>query len=267
MYKQHFGLTHAPLGKNARQLWNHSQLMDLERQFRWLLQSPGIGLLTAEPGMGKTAALRQITSALNPHQYLVRYVSETDFGRLDFYRQLSLTFGLTPSHRRAQLWRDIKEHVMHLATQKNILPILIIDEAQNLTHEFFRDFPSFLNFVFDSQDYMTVWLVGHPELAKAVDQPNHTALSSRVHARCVLSPITEAEPFKQLLLHGFSEAGCSQTLLSDPAIDILRMASRGNPRQLYRLLVTAMQIATDKKLNHLSDDVIKEAINILAAKK
>ena len=39
MYRQHFGLTHAPLGKECKELWNHDQLADLERQFTWLLKS------------------------------------------------------------------------------------------------------------------------------------------------------------------------------------------------------------------------------------
>ena len=69
MYQSFFGLTQAPLGKKSVQLWDNSQLTGLAQQFNWLLQSPGIGLLTAEPGLGKTAALRQLTSTLNPHQY------------------------------------------------------------------------------------------------------------------------------------------------------------------------------------------------------
>ena len=185
MYKQHFGLTHAPLGKDCKMLWGNGQLDDLERQFKWLLNSPGVGLLTAEPGLGKTAALRQLTRDLNPHQYLVRYIAETDFGRLDFYRQLAKSLGLEPSFRRMDLWRNIKDYVTQLATQKHILPILIIDEAQNLSQEFLRDFPSFLNFVFDSKDYMTVWLSGHPELARTIDRASNAALVSRVQATAV----------------------------------------------------------------------------------
>lgn len=263
MYQHHFGLLHAPFGKDSKELWDHDQLTNLARQFNWLLQSPGLGLLTAEPGLGKTAALRQITRTLNPHQYQVRYIAETDFGRLDFYRQLALSFNLAPNYRRAQLWRDIKEHVTHLATQKNILPILIIDEAQNLPPEFLRDFPSFLNFVFDSKDYMTVWLVGHPELARTIDRPLNAALASRIQARCLFHPISDRDQFRQFLLHGLAHAGCNNTILSDPAIEIVRMASKGNPRQVHRLLVTALQLATDKKLNHLPDDILKEAIEIL----
>jgi MSHA biogenesis protein MshM len=263
MYRQHFGLLHAPFGKECQQLWDDGQLASLEKQFTWLLQSPGIGLFTAEPGLGKTASLRKITSTLNPHHYLLRYIAETDFGRLDFYRQLAITFGLAPSYRRSELWRAIKEHITQVATQKNILPVLIIDEAQNLPLEFFRDFPSFLNFVFDSKDYLTVWLAGHPELARTLDRPCHVALASRIQARCTLRPILEREAFKQFLLHGLTQAGCTHTLLSESAIEILRMASKGNPRQLHRLLVMALRLAADKKHNHLPDDVVKEAIELL----
>jgi type II secretory pathway predicted ATPase ExeA len=263
MYRQLFGLTQVPFGKDCKELWKNAQLADLDRQFQWLLKSPGLGLLTAEPGLGKTAALRHLTQNLNPHQYLVKYIADTDFGRLDFYRQLALTFNLVSSYRRSQLWRDIKEHVTHLATQKNILPVLIIDEAQNLPPEFLRDFPSFLNFVFDSKDYMTVWLVGHNELARIIDRQHNTALASRIQARCQLQPIDDREAFKEFLLYGLAQAGCTTTILSEPAIEILRMASKGNPRQVHRLVVTALRLATDKRQTHLSDDVVKEAIEIL----
>jgi len=263
MYRQHFGITHAPLGKECKVLWGSNQLLHIEQQFKWLLKSPGVGLLTAEPGLGKTAMLRQLTRDLNPHQYMVRYIAETDFGRLDFYRQLAQSFGLHPFFRRMDLWRSIKEHITQLATQKNILPVLIIDEAQNLSQEFLRDFPSFINFVFDSKDYITVWLAGHPELARTLDRANNAALASRIQARCALYPINDRDEFRHMLLHGFADAGCTHTLLSDPCIELLRMASKGNPRQVHRLLVTSMQLATDKKMNHLADDIVKEAIDIL----
>ena len=108
-----------------------------------------------------------------------------------------------------------------------------------------------------------MWLAGHPELASILDRQNNAALASRIQARCALHPIIERDAFKQFLLHGLTQAGCVNTLLSDPAIEMLRMASKGNPRQVHRLLVTAFRLATDKKQNHLPDDVIKEAIMLL----
>jgi len=143
MYRQHFGLTAHPMDKAATKLWDDGNIKYLEEQFQWLLESPGIGVLTGEPGVGKTAALRHITSTLNPHRYQVIYTAETDFGRLDIYRSLALAFGLEPAYRRANLWRDIKAHIEEIADTKQLLPVWIIDEAQNLPPEFFRDFPAF----------------------------------------------------------------------------------------------------------------------------
>ena len=168
MYRQHFGLHHPPLGKELTELWDDGALAQLAERFNWLLQSPGIGLITGEPGVGKTAALRNLTGALNPHRYQVIYQAETDFGRLDLYRSLATALGVIPSYRRAQLWRDIKDRIHEMVDGKQLLPVWIIDEAQNLPVEFFRDFPAFLNFAFDSRDLISVWLIGHPCLAQTL---------------------------------------------------------------------------------------------------
>ena len=260
MYLQHFGLRHAPLGKDSPDLWDDGLLAPLQERFAWLLQSPGIGLLTGEPGVGKTAALRQLTQPLNPHRFQVIYQAETDFGRVDIYRGLARALGLQPSYRRAQLWRDIKERIHELAERKQITPIWILDEAQNLPPDFFRDFPAFLNFAFDSRDLITVWLVGHSSLAHTLERAPYTALASRLQARVHLKPILERERFSQLLQHALKSAGCQHTLLADSGMELLRQASKGLPRQAGRLLRTAMRLAVPKGLNHLPDELLQQAI-------
>ena len=263
MYQQHFGLKHAPLGNQTPELWDDGALSTLQTRFQWLLDSPGVGLLTGAAGVGKTAALRHITQALNPHRYQVIYLAETDFGRLDLYRSLALALGLEPAYRRAQLWREIKARIQELADGRQTLPVWIIDEAQNLPTEFFRDFPAFLNFAFDSRDLMTVWLVGHPALAITLDRAPYAALASRIQARVQLQPIIERERFAQLIDHALQQAGCSHTLLADSGLELLRQASRGLPRHAGRILKTAMQMAVPKGLNHLPDDLLQQAIEAL----
>ncbi|MGH8552990.1 MAG: AAA family ATPase, partial [Methylococcales bacterium] len=104
MYQQHFGLTQAPLGKQTPELFDDGQLTRLKQHFAWLLEQPGIGLLTGPAGVGKTAALRHITAELNPHRFFVLYSADTDFSRFDLYRNLALALGLEPAFRRAHLW-------------------------------------------------------------------------------------------------------------------------------------------------------------------
>jgi type II secretory pathway predicted ATPase ExeA len=263
MYRQHFGLKTAPLGRELTKLWDDGALAQLNERFQWLLHSPGLGLLTGEAGVGKTAALRQLTHPLNPHRYQIIYLAETDFGRMDLYRSLALALGVEPAFRRAQLWRDLKARILELADGKQLLPIWIIDEAQNLPPEFFRDFPAFLNFAFDSRDLMTVWLVGHPCLAHTLDRAPYAALAGRIQVRVQLKPILERERFAQLIHHAFKVAGCQHTLLADSGMELLRHASQGLPRQAGRILRTAMQMAVPRGLNHLPDDLLQQAIEEL----
>ncbi len=69
----------------------------------------------------------------------------------------------------------------------------------------------------------------------------------------------------RLLIHGFSQAGCTHNLLSDSGIELLRMASKGNPRLAHQLIVTSLRLACDEKINHLPDDIINKAIALLKA--
>lgn len=260
MYLQHFGLRHAPLGKEVTEHWDDGALAPLTERFNWLLQSPGLGLITGEPGVGKTAALRNLTKALSPHQFQVIYQAETDFGRVDIYRGLARALGVEPSYRRAHLWRDLKLRIHDLVDNRQVMPLWIIDEAQNLPPDFFRDFPAFLNFAFDSRDMLTVWLVGHPALTHILDRAPYAALSSRLQVRLQIKPIIERERFTQLITHALKTAGCQHTLLADTGMELLRQASKGLPRQAGQILRNAMRLAVPKALTHLPDELVQQAI-------
>jgi MSHA biogenesis protein MshM len=260
MYRHHFGLRCAPLDKDTTELWDDGALTHLRDRFQWLLDSPGLGLLTGEPGVGKTAALRHVTSKLNPHRHQVIYTAESDFGRIDLYRALARGLGLEPSYRRADLWRDIKQRITELAQSRQILPVWIIDEGQNLVPEFFRDLPAFLNYSFDSRDLLTIWIAGHPSLATMLERAPYAALYGRIQVHVHFAPVIERERFSLLIGHALKSAGCTHMLLSETGIEHLREASRGVPRQAGRILRNAMRLAVPKGLNHLPDELLLQAI-------
>jgi MSHA biogenesis protein MshM len=240
MYRQHFGLRYSPLSKTHTELWDDGHLQPLAERFQWLLDSPGVGLLTGEAGVGKTAALHRLTTALNPHRYQAIYLSETEFGRIDIYRSLAQAFGLEPAYRRSQLWRDLKAHIQDMVDNKQRLPVWIIDAAQNLPIDFFRDFSSFL--------------------ASLLERMPYAALSSRIQVRVQLKPVQERERFALLIAHALKTAGCNHTLISEPGLELLRQASKGLPRQIGRILRMGLQMAAAKGINHLPDEVLQQAI-------
>ena len=136
MIQQYFGLKHIPLAKNGPFLMENPSFCLLKERFHRLLEHPGIGLLTGDAGVGKTACLRHLCASLNPHQYEVIYLAETQFSRFDVYRQIAQNFGLTPHYRFAQLWREIKNHIRERIENKSSMPILM--KAKIYPYHFFK---------------------------------------------------------------------------------------------------------------------------------
>ena len=162
-------------------------------------------------------------------QYEVIYLADTQFSRFDVYRQIAQNFGLDPHYRFAQLWRDIKNHIRERVENKSSMPILILDESQNLPPSFFQSLPSFLNFNFDSQDMLIVWLVGHPELVHILNRLAYVAGPSRIQVRHHLEAVDDTVYYSQLIYQAFKEAGATTSLHLIPGIELLRTSSRENP--------------------------------------
>src|SRR5215475_15484436 len=111
MIRQRFSLTGYPLPRDAQGKTffdKSSGFKRLERAFRQLSKEPGLGVLTADAGIGKTAALRHLCSQLPRPDYLVLYLC-AGAGTFDVYRTLSVALGLRPAHRRAELWENLKK--------------------------------------------------------------------------------------------------------------------------------------------------------------
>jgi MSHA biogenesis protein MshM len=268
-YRSRFGLTHHPLPRDAsgKTFFDQTQgYMQLEMYFQELIDEPGLGVLTAEPGVGKTAAIRNLCAQLPEPDFRTLYLCDTAVSAFDLYRTLALELGVKPSHRRAQLWWDLKRVITHLAEEQHILPVLVLDEAQLLSDRFLVDLCGFLNFAFDRKTLLTIWLVGLPALEARLRMQHHAPLASRVVGRVRLEPLAR-DDFKALVDHAIKAAGSKDKLLTDSAFEILWRATHGIPRAASRLLRAALYEAHRKNQNLVDDHVLSAAIDELTPPK
>ncbi len=266
MYRRRFSLTHHPLPKNASGKTFFDQgpsFQRLARRFQQLIEEPGLGVLTADPGTGKTAGIRHLCAALPQPDYQVIYLYDTAVSPLDLYRTLAVELGVRPSHRRAGLWTDIKKTLVHLVDERGVRPVVVMDEAQHLSDRFLLDLSGFLNFAFDSRDLFTLWLVGLPPLAARLRQQQHAALAMRVAAQIHLEPLSR-EAFAALVDHGLKAAGANNKLLSEPAVELLFRSSHGVPRVAARLLRAALRAADEREQPFVDERSMEAAIDELA---
>jgi type II secretory pathway predicted ATPase ExeA len=263
MYRQRFGFTGHPLPKNAQGQTFFDQspgYQKLAHAFRQLVDDPGLGVLTADAGVGKTAAIRNLCAQLPRPDSLVLYLCDTAVAPLDLYRTLATELGVRPSHRRAQLWTDLKKALVHLVDERGTRPLIVVDEAQHLSDAFLIDLSGFLNFAFDSRDLLTLWLVGLPPLARHLRMQQHAPLAMRVVHQLHLEPL-DRELFRALIDHGLKAVGATQTVLADPARELLFRASRGVPRVTANLLRRALYLAHERNQTFIDDHTREAAID------
>jgi MSHA biogenesis protein MshM len=265
MYRQRFGFTGHPLPKNAQGKTFFDKTpgyKKLQRSFQQLAKDPGLAVLTADAGLGKTAAIRNLCAQLPQPDYLVMYLCDTAVAPLDLYRTIANEIGVRPSHRRAQLWTDIKKALAHMVDERGTSPIVVIDEAQHLSDRFLIDLSGFLNFAFDSRDLLTLWLVGLPPLSRHLKMQQHAALSMRVVHHVHMEPL-DRDVFGAMIDHGLKAVGAADKIVSDPARELLFRASRGVPRVGAKLLRAALSEAHERNQNFVDDHVMEAAVEAM----
>ena len=263
MYRKRFGLTGHPMPKDARGKTFFDQgegYGRLTKAFSRLLEEPGLGVLTGEAGVGKTAAIRNLCGGLPKPDYLVIYHCDTAVSPLDLYRTLAIELGVRPSHRRAQLWTDIKKALVHMVDERNTAPVLVIDEAQHLSDRFLIDLSGFLNFAFDSRDILTMWLVGLSPLRRNLQMQQHAPLAMRVGAHVHLEPWTERDGFAALVHASLEAVGAQKKIISDPAMEMLFRGSRGLLRLGAKILRASLRCAHEAKQDFVDEHIMEQAI-------
>ena len=263
MYRQRFGLDSHPFPQDATgdrcvPLPGYDKL---RRRFRMLADEPGLGVFTGLAGLGKTTGIRTLCHALPRPDYQVIYICDTAVSPLDLYRGLALELGVRPSHRRSQLWHDLKTAMLHRVDEQNVQPLVVIDEAQHLGDRFLVDLAGFLNFAMDSRNVLTLWLVGQPQLDGVLRMTRHAALASRIAARVRLEPLTDRAAFMAFLQQGLAAAGANTGLLSDPAAELLFRASRGVPRRVALLLREALMLAHERDQGFVDDSILEAVLD------
>jgi len=270
MYRKRFGLHSHPLPKDAcgSSFYEGGDLFArLRRVFNWLADEPGLATLTGDAGVGKTAALRHLCSMLPRPEHRVLYICDTHVSATALYRNLAVELGLRPAHRRDALWRDLKRTMLQLVDEQNVIPMLIIDEAQHLPDDFFVDLAGFLNYAFDSRDLLTVWLVGLPSLDQRLAMRHHAALSTRIVSANRMTARADRDDFFAMIDSAMASAGATTKVLSDPALELLWRASRGLPRAAAKLLRTSLMIAHDRDHSFVDDSLVSAALDELAVER
>ena len=219
-------------------------------QFCWRIEHAqiregGFALIHGDPGTGKSVVLRLLAERLGRLSDIsVGAIAHPQSSLADFYRELGDLFAvpLRP-HNRWGGFKALRERwIAHLETTRR-RPVLLIDEAQEMSAATLSELRQLTSARFDSQPLLCVILAGDARLIDNLRREALIPLGSRIRTRLVTEPASREE-LLACLEHLLSAAGNASLMTPDLRRTLCDHAA-GNYRILTgmatELLATAAQ--------------------------
>jgi len=235
----------------SAQLFSVHDLDELHARLRFLVEHRALGLLTGEPGCGKSTALRRLRDELHPEQVQIVYISDTLGTARDLCALIALELGIDTAFSRVRMLRDIQHEIQRRAEERRIEVLLLIDEAQNLRNDVLAIIPHLRNFNWDRKPPLAVLLAGQTGLRQKLRLAHLEPLAQRITVRYHLRGFNR-EQTEAYLLHRLKLAGVDRPLFAADAVEALHTNTAGVMRKIDGLAHLALALAAareDKVLN------------------
>lgn len=244
MYTAHFRLRDRPFRDHppAGEAFQSQSLREAVDHFLYVRETrEAFFMLTGEVGTGKSTAI-QIMLQQVPSGTPAAVVSYTSLSHRELLEEVALRFGLEPpgNASKPELLRRLQEFLRgHCREDRQ--PLLIVDEAQLLTHRALEEIRLLSNFVYERQPVLQICLVGQPELVSRLRGGHLRQLRQRITVRYSLGPLTAEETrsylTQRLMLAGSEKPG---EIFTADAADAVHQVSRGFPREINVVAGRAM---------------------------
>ena len=135
-------------------------------------------------------------------------------------------------------------------------PVLLIDEAQQVTNDCLTELRLLQSHHFDSQNLLFTILCGDSRLPERFRSPDLLPLGSRIGPRLVLSPLSP-EQLQDYLKFATEKAGHPQ-LMSSELIRTLSAHAANNLRVLNQMAAELLNAAAEQNLPNIDESLFFE---------
>jgi general secretion pathway protein A len=256
-----FGFTTAPFDKGIgdADLWLPPSKQEVVDGLCEAANERQCGLVVGDAGFGKTCVMRALRHCLPPNEYRLTYCHNATLGKRDFYRQLCLALGLTPSATAAAVFYAVSSHIQELGKER-VHPIFLLDEAHLLHPDTLDHLHILLNYEWDSRPLLSLFLIGLPDLFDRLSLRRHRSMLSRIHRRFVLGPLTQDDTADYLRTR-LRLAGCDKELFSHDTVALLHEHAGGALRDIDRLATAALREAAKKKRKTVDAEILQRILD------
>jgi len=262
MFEAFFNFTSTPFKRDIspNALYMTPQIKVLQDRLSHGVKNRYFLIVTGDSGSGKTTAIRQFMSALDPSRTVALYVSEANLTPRNFYYEVLNQLGVQPRFYRGDAKRQLMKEILSLSAN-NKLPVIIIDEAHLCDMEMLTEIRFLLNFDMDSKSPMALILVAQSEIRDTLKKQVNEAISQRVDLRCHIPPLDRCQTAEYISVHITYAAGSSPEIFTDAAVTAIFDYSDGLPRKINRLASLCLMHAAQTNKRIIDDHMVALVID------
>jgi type II secretory pathway predicted ATPase ExeA len=217
------------------------------------LREGGFALVHGDPGSGKSVVMRLLAERLSRLADLsIGVIHHPQSNLSDFYRELGDIFGI--AMRMSNRWGGFKalrtRWLDHLGSA-NRRPVILIDEAQEMTPMVLSELRLLASARFDSQSLLCVVLSGDARLLDKLRREELIPLGSRIRTRLATGVATREELLACLehLLAAAGNAGLMTQELRHTLVD----HAAGNYRIFISMAAELLMAAAQRDITVLDE--------------
>ncbi len=252
-----FGLKRFPFDKNIKvqDSLDSEPLKECLARLEYIKRRGGILLLTGDPGVGKTLALRSYVQSLNENLFKTYYTPLSTLSRSDILYHLNRMLGLPHRLSKSAVYSQIQKTLLESKEQLGKTVLLIIDEAHLLQTGPLEELRLLTNFKMDSYDPFILVLSGQSDLRRvmefAVMEPFNQRIAIRYHM-----PGLSPDQSKLYVTHHLKLAGAKEPILDEKALEAVHEISFGIPRKIGAVTEQALTYAMFDQKRTVSPEIV-----------
>src|SRR3954470_9743867 len=236
MYLESFGLKENPftLVTDPRFLYYSESHCDAMAHLLYgVRERKGIILMLGEAGTGKTTLVRATLEMLKSTRVTASVVMNPILGtNEEFFEAILRGFGLEGFRRNNLEMMEVLQRYLNQQNRRNRIPVLIVDEAQELSKPLLEQIRMLSNLEGEGQKLMQFVLAGQPELAEKLDSYEYRALRQRITVRCRLATLRADETWNYLYSRLHRAGSDGREIFAPAAVEVMFAFSGGIPRIL-----------------------------------
>jgi general secretion pathway protein A len=253
-----WGASKMPFASETSNLYMPPERAGLAAHLDRFLALKSTGMITGPHGCGKTLLVETRLAQLSEKHHLLTRISHSTLTGSDLIRRILRLNGLPPSIRRA----DNLHVLLEYWKSDGRVPLLLVDEAQNLTPAALEEIRLLLTESERNRTPFTLLLCGDEELPSLITLNVHRPLRSRLAYHLPLKPLTR-EQTQAYSLFRWQQVGVAQDPAHPEALALLHDASEGLPRAINLIAQNALLNACDQQQSAITWEQVNQAIQII----